>query len=80
MRRKLCFGMIAIPVFILNTGQYFSVGKELQALTNSTHLSNSLLNSSISQAIHSTEKAIPLQIDTRDEKIRDCIRSGNCKD
>lgn len=95
MHSKVCYAMLALPVIGWNAFGSFTTSKDLQlqgnevsritdVVTGTDENEDFLRRQKFSSQPLSGVKIVqpyltPFQISARDDRIKDCLRSGNCK-
>lgn len=75
MHSTVCYLMLALPVIGWNAFGSFAASNGLQSFDSKEFRITDFVSSEIVVGSYST----PFQLSARDDRIKDCLRSGNCK-
>lgn len=75
MHSTVCYLMLALPVIGWNAFGSFAASNGLQSFDSKELRITDFVSSEIVVRSYST----PFQLSARDDRIKDCLRSGNCK-
>ncbi len=75
MHSTVCYLMLALPVIGWNAFGSFAASNGLQSFDSKELRITDFVSSEIVVGSYST----PFQLSARDDRIKDCLRSGNCK-
>lgn len=74
MARKICVGLIALPVFLCNAPSSFAHTSELNFFRYKAPLNPTTITTRVNTDYH----PIPVIISGRDDKTPECLRLGTC--
>lgn len=75
MNRTICMGLMALPVYLYNSGVGFA--------SSGVPFFKQMFPITVAQSATNTDAQlyiVPLAIAARDDQPEDCLRSGICKD
>jgi drug/metabolite transporter (DMT)-like permease len=78
MNRKICFVLMALPVYLYNVGLSNAPSSDVTIVKGQFPTIVALIAYSYSTNAHS--RILPWQISARDDQTEDCLRAGTCKD
>ena len=75
MHSTVCYLMLVLPVIGWNAFGSFAASNGLQSFDSEELRTSDFVSGEIVVRSYST----PFQLSARDDRIKDCLRSGNCK-
>ena len=78
MHSTVCYLMLALPVIGWNAFGSFAASNGLQSFDSKEPTITDFVRGEIVVRSYSTHLT-PFQLSARDDRIKDCLRSGNCK-
>ncbi len=75
MHSTVCWAILALPVIGWNAVGSLSIRNGLQPFNNEVYRNTDVVTGEKIVQSYLT----PFQISARDDRIKDCLRSGNCK-
>ncbi len=78
MHSTVCYLMLALPIIGWNALGSFTNSNGLQSFDSKELRINDFVSGEIAVLSYS-KHLTPFQLSARDDRIKDCLRSGNCK-
>jgi hypothetical protein len=76
MNRKICFVLMALPVYLYNVGLSNAPSRDVTIVKGHFPTIAAL----IAYSTNAHSRILPWQISARDDQTEDCLRAGTCKD
>ncbi|MEH2191238.1 MAG: hypothetical protein V7K98_01015 [Nostoc sp.] len=76
MNRRICFVLMALPVYLYNVGLSNTPSSDVTIVKDQLPTIAAL----IAHSTNAPLRILPWQISARDDQTEDCLRFGTCKD
>jgi hypothetical protein len=76
MNRKICIGLMALPVYLYNAQLSTTYNSDVSIVENQL----SIITALVVYSTNSQLDRFPWQMSARDDQTEDCLRAGTCRD
>ncbi|BAZ29846.1 hypothetical protein NIES4074_22930 [Cylindrospermum sp. NIES-4074] len=76
MNRTICVGLMALQVYLYNSGVDFASSSDVPLFQQIFPITTTYITASINAQSH----RVPGKVSARDEQSGDCLRTGTCQD